>query len=143
MLLLTFRIGSDRYAIDAENIVELIPLVILKEVPQAPRGVAGLLDYHGAVIPAVDLSEIATGRPARRVMSTRIAVVRYSEVLLGVIVEDAVKTMRRDEAAFTHAGVEMPEAPYLGGVMRSNDGVIQEIDVRQLISDEVRQRLLT
>jgi chemotaxis-related protein WspB len=147
MLFVAFRIGNDQYGIDAASVVELLPLVNVKQLPQAPRGIAGLLDYHGALLPAIDLSLLAVDRPSRRVMSTRVAVVQYTpadgqQVLLALILESAVQTVRRDAADFAPSGVDIPEAPYLGGVARHDGGVLQEIEVARLIPDDLRRRLV-
>ena len=40
MLFLVFRLGNDRYAIEATQVVEVLPLVNWKCVPRAPAGVA-------------------------------------------------------------------------------------------------------
>jgi len=79
MLFLLFQLGNDRYALEANRIVEIVPLLCLKTIPQAPKGVAGLLVYRGRAIPALDLCDLTFGRPARERMSTRIIIVNYSE----------------------------------------------------------------
>src|SRR5438477_132510 len=77
MLFLVFQLGTDRYAIEAHQVIEVLHLVNLKHIPQAPSGVAGIFDYHGASVPLIDLAELAVGEPSRRWMSTRIIVVNY------------------------------------------------------------------
>jgi len=47
MLFLLFQLGQDRYALEASRVIEVLPLVSLKRIPQAPRGVAGLFNYRG------------------------------------------------------------------------------------------------
>ena len=42
MLFLVFELGNDRYALDAAQIVEVLPLVALKQMPGAPAGSAAL-----------------------------------------------------------------------------------------------------
>jgi chemotaxis-related protein WspB len=148
MLLITFRLGTDRYGIDSSAVLELLPLVNLKQLPHSPPGVAGILDYHGTFIPAIDLSLLATGQPAPRVMSTRIAVVAYEpdngseRVMLAVVLEAAVSTLRREQSDFAPSGVHISEAPYLGGMTRDDGGSVQQIDVRRLIPEDLRQRLV-
>jgi len=78
MLLLIFKIGADRYALPASQMIEVVPLVNLKKIPQAPPGVAGVFNYHGQPVPVIDLSELATGTPAQARVSTRIMLVNYS-----------------------------------------------------------------
>jgi CheW-like domain len=37
MLFLVFQLGTDRYAIEAAQVVEVLPLVNAKHIPRAPR----------------------------------------------------------------------------------------------------------
>src|SRR5580692_1368743 len=111
MLFLIFQIGSDRYAIECTQVVEILPLLNWKCVPRAPAGIAGIIDYHGVPVPLIDLVELASGRPSRKWMSTRIIVVNYDAdygvnyrqdpsgpvQLLGLVAEQATEVMRRAE----------------------------------------------
>ena len=72
MLFLVFELGKDRYAIEASQVVEVLHQVNFKQIPRAPAGVAGILDYHGAPVPLIDLSELALGRPSRKWMKPNV-----------------------------------------------------------------------
>src|SRR5258707_5052843 len=105
MLFLLFELGRDGYAFDVGQVAEVLPLVRIGPVPQAPRGVAGLLNYRGVPVPVVDLSELALGRPAAARLSTRLILVNYpvdekTTRLLGFIAEHTVDTMRRAPGEF-------------------------------------------
>jgi chemotaxis-related protein WspB len=157
MLFLLFQLANDLYALDTREIVEVLPLVNVKQIPQAPRAVCGLFDYHGATVPLVDLSELAHGTPSRRMMSTRIALLRYAsrsggeqlrlqypgssdgQQLLGLILERARATLRRSEEDFSEADVA--GASFLGAVTREGDAIIQRISVEHLLPPEVRDQL--
>lgn len=76
-LYLLFRIGGDRYALDAGEVIEVLGLRTLKQVPGAPLWVAGMLDRRGAPVPVIDMSELAGQGAAARVTSTRLALVHY------------------------------------------------------------------
>src|SRR5689334_16624749 len=98
MLFLLFQLGNDRYVLEAARVVEVAPLLSLKRLPQAPTGVAGIFNYRGRPVPAVDLCEVATGRPAAERLSTRIIIVNYraedqTEHLLGLIAENATEML--------------------------------------------------
>lgn len=143
MLFLLFQLGKDRYALDVARVVEVIPLVQLKAVPQAPRGVAGLCNYRGKAVPVIDLSALALDRPARSRLSTRLILVRHpgaggSDELLGLLAEQVTDTIRRETAEFAPAGVDNPEARYLGPVTRDRTGLVQRIEAAQLLTPEVR-----
>jgi chemotaxis-related protein WspB len=130
MLFLLFQIGPDRYALEASRAVEVVPLLALKKIPQAPRGVAGLFNYRGQPVPAIDLCELTLGRPARERLSTRIIIVLQPDAAgqprpLGLIAEHATEMMRRDERDLVDAGVKPGGAPYLGPVVMDDQGIIQ------------------
>ena len=146
MLFLLFQLGNDRYALEVTRVVEVVPLLALKQLPQAPRGVAGIFNYRGRPVPAIDLSELSLGRPASERLSTRIIIIKYADPsgadhLLGLIAEHATEMVRKEINDFTQPGVHVEGAPYLGPVLLDPKGVIQWIHERHLLSDEVRQLL--
>lgn len=147
MLFLLFQIGQDRYALEAHHAVEVIPFLALKKIPQAPRGVAGIFNYRGRPVPAVDLCELTFGHPARERLSTRIIVVQLPDAAgrpqcLGLIAEHATGMMRREPHEFVSAGVTVSDAPYLGPVVMDAQGVIQLLHAEHLLTDTVRQLLV-
>src|SRR3954468_8454666 len=104
MLFLLFELGPDRYALDAREVAEVLPLVTIKHIPQAPAAVVGIFNYRGTPVPVVDVSQLALGRPAERRLSTRIVLVHHEDDgerrLLGLIVERVTQTVRREESDF-------------------------------------------
>ena len=146
MLFLVFELARDRYALDAREVAEVLPLVGIKQIPQAPPGVAGVCNYRGAPVPVIDMSQLALGRPAERRLSTRIVLVHYPGAdgeprLLGLIAERATRTVRREPADFVASGVNCEGAPYLGPVATDASGLLQWVDVRTLLPASVRDVL--
>jgi chemotaxis-related protein WspB len=127
-------------------LIEVIPLVTLRRLPQAPKGLAGLFNYRGQPLPAVDLCELTLGHPAAERLSTRIIIVNYSDAagashLLGLIAEHATETLRKDPHEFLEHGLEVPNAPYLGSVLMDASGPIQWIQEQRLLPEPLRDRL--
>jgi len=146
MLCLLFQIGNERYALEAKHAVEVIPFLQLRRVAQAPRGVAGIFNYRGRPVVAVDLRELTLGQPARERLSTRIILVRYTsaddrEQLVGLIAEHATEMMRRDERDFVDSGIRAGSAPYLGPVIMDEKGVIQLVRAQFLLAENLRDLL--
>ena len=146
MLFLVFELDGDRYALDVNQLIEVLPLVNLRPLAKAPPGIAGLFDYHGQPIPAVDLSELIVERAALRRLSTRMLVVKYpgigdSQHVLGLIAERATTTVRLDPAMFIEVGVAKGETPYLGPVARDAQGMIQRLTIPKLLPSRVRDVL--
>jgi chemotaxis-related protein WspB len=138
MLFVLFHLGRERYALDTSHVVEVVPLLALKRFPQAPRGVAGVFIYRGRPVPALDLCELTLGRPAVEHLSTRILIVNHSpspapEQLIGLIAERVTETIRREPGEFVDAGVKLAGAPFLGPVLKDDQGMIQLLCADKLL----------
>lgn len=145
MLHLLFQLGGERYAIAARQVRRVLPLVRLRPLPQMPPGIAGLLDHGGTPVPALDLGLLVLGRPAEQRMSTRIILVEYGdqggERLLGLIAERAGETAQLQPQDFAPSGVRSAAAPYLGDLARSQQGLVQKIELERLLPPAVRAAL--
>jgi chemotaxis-related protein WspB len=144
---LQFHLGEDRYALPVSQVVEVLPLRRLKQVPEAPPWVAGLFEHRGRMTPVIDLSRRVLGRPARPRSSTRVVLVHFDRQLgeqspvLGLILEQATDTLRLPGDTFQASGLEAGQAEYLGPLQRDGLGMIQRIEVTGLLDDEVRTLL--
>jgi len=146
VLFLLFQLGKDRYAIDVRQVAEVLPLIAVKQIPRAPAAVSGALDYRGVAVPLIDLSQLALGRPAQPRLSTRIVLVHYPDGsgqsrLLGLLAEHVTETLRCAASDFRESGVSVPDAPYLGRVASDAHGLVQWIEVEQLLPADVRDLL--
>ena len=146
MLFLLFQLDKDRYAIEASRVVEVVPYVTLKKLPQAPPGVAGIFNYRGRPVPVVDLGAPTRGRPARELIRTRILVVHYPHDpgphrLLGLVAEHATELLRKEPGEFTDPGVTIGAAPYLGPVVMDGTHPVQLIHEERLLTEPVRKSL--
>jgi len=147
MLFLLFHLGQERYALEARRVVEVVPLLALTRMPHAPRGLAGIFNYRGQPVPALDLCELALGHPAIERMSTRIIIVNYATAdgpqLLGLIAEQATDMLRKEARDFVQSGVNIDGAPYLGPVLMDAGGAIQWVLEQNLLPEQVRSFLFS
>jgi chemotaxis-related protein WspB len=139
-LFLLVRLGEHLFAIDVEPIVEVISLVRLKVVPRAPAASAGVMSYRGEVVPVIDLNILALGVPTPARLMTRIVIVRLEAgdvgvvTLLGLLVPEVLRTAHLDPGAFASPSFAADSAGYLGGVVVTDDGVIQLVHLPALSS---------
>jgi chemotaxis-related protein WspB len=145
MLFLLFDLDGERYALDSAAIVEVLALAPTKSIPGTPAWVAGMVERHGQPVPVIDVSQLALGRPARQLRSTRLVLVRYGDVesshLLGLIVERATQTRRIEREQFADSGIATPHARWLGPVANDGMGLVQWVEVQQMLSEEVKALL--
>ena len=146
-LFLLFRIGAERYALQATEVAEVLPRLMLKPIAQAPHWVAGVFAHRGAIVPVIDLSALTFGRPAQARTSTRLVLVHYRAdetapaQLLWLILEQATDTLRCHPSQFQPYGLDNREAPYLGPVREDAQGLLQWIRIADLLDDSVRALL--
>ncbi len=139
MLFVLFHVGEDRYVVDAQKVVEVVPLVKLSNFSNAPDYIAGLCNYRALPVPVVDVRYLLDGTTSKQVMSTRILLVKYlgyagREHLLGMIAEYATETIVLDEGRFHQSALKSSEESYVSNIMTDAQGVIQWMDVDRLLS---------
>lgn len=144
MKVLVFHIGIDRYGLRLAAIVRVLPLLELKQLPLVPDYVAGLMDLHGDPVPVIDLSRLAGLAPAALQFDTRIVVVDYHAAngtshALGLMASRVRGIVEIDDGKLADSGVAT--APFLGQVASDADGMLQLIELEQLLSPEVRALL--
>lgn len=146
-LFLLFRIGPERYALDATEVAEVLPRLMLKPIAQTPHWVAGVFAHRGVVVPVIDMSALTFGEPAPSRTSTRLVLVHYrpdaerDPQWLGLILEQATDTLRCAADEFNEYGLDNRQAPYLGPVREDALGLLQWIRVQDLLDDSVRALL--
>jgi len=146
-LFLVFCIGNERYALQAIDVVEVLPRLPLKPIARMPSWVAGIFAWRGVVVPVIDLCALTFGQDAEARTSTRLVLVHYrpqgqeTGQVLGLILEQATDTLRCDPADFKPYGLDNRQAPYLGPVREDAQGMLQWVRVNDLLDESVRAML--
>ncbi len=147
MKYLLFRAGADHFAVPLVTVEEVLPQVELKSTPLAAPGVVGIMDWHGAAVPVVDLSVILTGAPVPDRLGSRILRIRYGAGpggearYLGIRVEGATEVAAWEESDFQPPGVSVPEARWLGPVVATDRGLVQRVELAALLPANVIAQL--
>jgi chemotaxis-related protein WspB len=144
MKALIFHIGPDRYGLPLRQVRRVLPLLELKGIPLAPDSVAGLLNLHGAPMPVIDLSRISGAAPSRQHFDTRIVVADYTAPdgtvhALGLMAERVQGVQDVSQQDLAPSGVQA--APFLGRVAGDAKGMVQLVEVNDLLPADLRARL--
>ncbi len=139
MMVLLFRLGEDRYAVDVKDVVEIVPNVPLQQIPMAPELVAGLLNYRGVVVPIIDLSMVISGAKSNRVLSSRVVMIKYgADRMLGLLAENVTEAMKVADDMFLPHAISPECGTFVDGVALSDKGMIQRINVKAILPKEVK-----
>jgi chemotaxis-related protein WspB len=137
-LYMQFYVDSNRFVLPAKDVIAIVPIVTLHEVPKAPEYVVGILNYHGESVPVIDIRALITGDITEQRLSTRIAIVKFSPAkhkqrLIGLLSEKLTEVMRIDESQFQPSGMTNASTGYLGDVITDSRGILQRLKVSELI----------
>jgi chemotaxis-related protein WspB len=146
LLLVRFQLGDTQLAIEASQIIEILPFISMPKVLRAPVGIAGAINYHGELVPVIDLSELVLGQSTRAQLSTRIIVTEFHEdndtpCRLGLVAGNATETIRCEPADFLSPGIVPEDAPYLGSIVVGSRGQVQRIELNKLLPQSLRYAL--
>ncbi|MFV1959454.1 MAG: chemotaxis protein CheW [Planctomycetota bacterium] len=154
MLAVVFHLGEDRYALPARRVAEIVPYIPLRGAPGAPAWVAGVFDYRGVVVPVVDLDRYVGLGPCPRRYSSRILVCmaraettrghgdHEAGSLVGALAERVLDVQVVDpDAQGALAALGTSERPALGRLVKDETGLIQLVDVEDLIPRDLLARL--
>jgi len=141
VLRIGFRVKGERYALLGRHVVEVIPRVVLRRMPLAPPSVAGLFTYRGVVTPVVDLCQLLAGEPCPDRLSSRVIVVRLAgQRLIGLLAERVTDVLSDDTPA--QPGLALPDAPFLVGVVRTEDGLVPLVEPEKLLPESLFEILM-
>lgn len=139
-LMLLLSAGDDHYALDARDVAEIVASVELTRLSDAPASVAGLVNHHGRMAPVVDLCRLTLGRDCRRLLSTRIIMVRFAPAgqsagLAGLRAENVTDSVWADPADFTHGEGAFSDAVYLRRVRDQRTEMVSVLCLDRLLAD--------
>jgi chemotaxis-related protein WspB len=146
MLYLQFCIEEDRYIISASRILSIIPLVTIHKMIGVPDYMAGFINHKGQTIPIVDLRKLLAGTKSKTRLSTRIVLVDFLQEgkqhkTLGLIAEKATEVVKLSEEDFSPKAIHSDSASYLDSIANDSDGMLQKINIDELINLKVRAYL--
>ena len=146
MLMLLFHAGENLYALDTSQVVEVIPMVVLRKIHHVPDYVAGVFNYRGTIVPVIDLCHLIQGTACRPRFSTRIIMVNYTAKdgghrRLGLMAERVTETLNRPDLD-SKTALTVNDVPYLGEMFMDELGMIQLIHWEHLITEVQHASLL-
>ncbi len=141
----TFTLAAESYGINIGEVQEIIPVLPIIRVPEAPIWIEGLVDLRGIILPIIDLRR-RFGLSALESSATQcIIVVNLPDQALGLIV-DAVRDVARIplEAVSAVPPAAGARGQFLNGIARVPEGqghrLLLLLELTQLLNgEEVRE----
>lgn len=142
MLLFRFYLGNEPYAISSDEIIEILPLVMIKAIPHAPAYLTGIFNYRGILTPVLDLRQLIFAQPCERYLSTRILIFHYQQHPVGLLAEQLTDTLNSTQIHWHDLTLQAPSVPYLGPLLTDNNGtMIQSLRLSALVTESIADSL--
>lgn len=136
--LVSFNIGEEEFGVDILKVQEIIRMLEITRVPNAPDYVEGVINLRGKVIPIIDLRK-RIGMPSKDDdKDTRIVVVEIDNKVVGFIVDSVNEVLRINEN-ITEAPPPMVsgiDSEYITAIGKLNDRLLILLDLSRVLSSE-------
>jgi purine-binding chemotaxis protein CheW len=134
--LVTFKLGSEEFAVDILKVQEINKMMNITKIPNAPAFIEGVINLRGKIIPIVDLRKRLGFKDQDYDKSTRIIVVELDGLVLGFIVDSVSEVLRIPENTIEPpptmiAGIE---SEYIEGVGKVDDRLLILLELKKIFS---------
>lgn len=148
--LLTFLLNGKRFALSLNTVESVVRAVAVTSIPGAHEMFYGIIDYHGTVVPAINLRH-RLGFPSKEIsLSDRFVIVNTAKRKLALVVDELEDVHKIGEDDQGEIDVKMTEnqsdeskspgieiVPYF----RDEHGIILIYDVEKLLDSEMEIHL--
>jgi len=132
--LLSFSLEGQEYAVEAVNTIEILRLVTVIPVPEAPDFIPGIINLRGKIIPILDL-RLRLGFPHKYyTLNTPIIIANNGNYIMGMIVDQVKEVFNISSGNITPEQI-MPGAQYLKGVAKHDNRLLLIINIKNLLND--------
>jgi purine-binding chemotaxis protein CheW len=143
---LTFKLGKEEFGAHVSQVLNILEMTKVTEVPKSPNYMKGVINLRGMVLPVID-TRIKFGMPETEYTTNTCIVVMDLDLAddtihIGAIVDEVVSVIEIEENQ-----IEPPpsigskyKSEFIYGMARVEDNFIMLIDMQKLISvDELSE----
>lgn len=127
-----FVLEGQRYALPIERVREIQQIVAFSDVPAGGKGVVGMVNLRGQVIPAVDARELVGLAPRDYNLETPMVIAETGGKLVAILVDEVKDVFALPEGCMQEAPALHELSAKMLGVARLDDGLVYILDIDQL-----------
>lgn len=133
---LVFKLDELDFAVGLGVVERVVQAVEITPLPEAPRGVRGMINYQGRIVPVFDLWT-RFGLPSRELRATdHLAICHTHWRTIALLVNAVTGVVSRNEVQITPAAEILPELESVTGVMKIDGSMVQVHDLERFLSIE-------
>lgn len=135
---LTFLIGEETYGIQIENVVEIVGIQPITELPEMPNYIKGIINVRGSIVPAMDIRLRFKKPKAGYTDRTCIILIRIDGIPTGLIVDcvSEVLTIPDKGISATPEIGAVERRGYVNGIGKTDNHIILLLDCEKLLNEQ-------
>jgi len=146
-----FELNKQNFACRLSDISEILMMMTLHSIPQAPDFIEGVFNLRGLMVPVIDLSKrlgYVRNLPPPRINeseetlshfqnNTRMLIITINELQIGMII-DGIKNVIDIKKESQHQSVVTDNAlpDYVNGISIQDQGIIQIVHLKKVLTSE-------
>lgn len=134
--LVSFHVGSEEFGVDILGVQEIIRMVEITRVPNAPDYVMGVINLRGKVIPVINLRQRLNLEPRGYDKDTRIVVVDVGGNIVGMVVDSVSQVLRLPSQCIEPPPeiIAAVNSDFVKGVAKLEDRLLIFLDLSMVIN---------
>lgn len=133
--LVVFQLGREDYALEVAEVREIIPVMGVTRMPNAPGYLKGVLNLRGQIIAVIDLAE-RLGIEGDAEADRRIIVLDLEEVRAGLLVDNVLEVARVPAETLEPSPLASPDAGVIRGVIKYGNKLLILLDAAGIVAGE-------
>ncbi len=136
-----FKLNDESYGIPINYVETIEKLIEITRVPNAPYYIRGVINLRGEVIPVVDLNKRFELEPINISDETRIIVLSFDEINVGILVDSCSEVVTLDSSKIDQAYdlITSFEDDYIQGISTLNERMIIIVDIPKLLKSNINE----
>ena len=132
-----FKLRNEEYGFSILNVQEIKNLSDITRVPFAPDFIKGVVNLRGSVLRVIDLKKRLGLEDTPYTANTRIVIVQYDEVYVGMLVDAVteVRTINADDIDTTRAITAGNDASskFISGIGKVDGRLIIQLNISEIM----------
>jgi purine-binding chemotaxis protein CheW len=138
MQFVVFKLNNEEYGIEITSVEEILKYQEITNIPQADEYILGIINLRGKVIPIYNLKKKFYGENSNITDDTRIVVISYQDMSIGMIVDSVSEVLRISEENIdlTNTFFSDKKNNSIVGIGKLEKRLLMIIDIKELFSEK-------
>lgn len=139
--LVAFSLGGQRYALHLPAVERVLRMVEVSPLPKSPAIILGVINFHGQIIPAVDIRRRFGHSTSPYGLSSCLLVARTKRRTLALPVDEVLGVQEVPSETVTLPDAVLPGTGLVAGIAALSDGLLLIHDLDTFLALDEEQRL--